>query len=121
MGKNGIANKAVAYSFTIGVVIALVLGLISNLLPPSAVPWLWSLLIVAGILVGFGNITPTETKDYVLYVTALAIVISLGGNTLGQLQYVGSYLSNVLGALMAFVLPSVVVVAVKAILNLAKD
>jgi len=115
-----LANTVIAYSFTVGVVIALVLGLVSGLVT-QWVPALTSLLILAGVVVGFFNITPAETKDYVLFVTAVVIVISLGGNTLGQVQYVGDYLSRILTSILAFILPSVIIVAIKAIINLARD
>jgi cell shape-determining protein MreD len=116
-----VANKVIAYSFTVGIVIALILGLISSVLPGTVTPILTSVLILMGIIVGFFNITPTETRDYVLYVTAIVIVVALGGNNLGQLQVVGKYLVSVLNAILAFVLPSVIVVAIKAVINLAKD
>ncbi|MFA6461289.1 MAG: hypothetical protein WCV90_03405 [Candidatus Woesearchaeota archaeon] len=116
-----IANRVIAYSFTIGIVIALILGLISNLLPENIKPVLTSVLILMGIIVGFFNITPGETKDYVLYVTAMVIVIALGGNNLGTLQIIGPYLVSVLNAVLAFILPSVIIVGIKAVINLAKD
>lgn len=120
VGKS-IANRVIAYSFTIGIVIALILGLISSLLPGTVAPILTSVLILMGIIVGFFNITPNETKDYVLYVTAIVVVVALGGNNLGQLQVIGKYLVSVLNAILAFVLPSVIVVAIRAVINLAKD
>lgn len=116
-----VANKVIAYSFVVGVVIALILGLISNLLPASIVPYLTSVLILAGIIVGFFNISPTETRDYVLFVTALVIVASLSSNVLGQVQVIGPTLQRVLGTLLAFIVPSVVIVSIKAVMNLARD
>ncbi|MEK6938163.1 MAG: hypothetical protein AABX04_03900 [Nanoarchaeota archaeon] len=117
----GIANRVIAYSFTVGIVIALILGLISSLLPGTVTPILTSVLILMGIIVGFFNITPAETKDYILYVTAMVIVVSLGGNNLGQLQLVGNYIVSVLNAILAFILPSVIIVGIRAVINLAKD
>lgn len=111
----------IAYAFTTGVVVALVLGLISARLPPNVVAVLSSLLILAGIVVGFFNITPDEAKDYVFYVAAIVIVTNLAGNNLGELQYVGKYLVGVLNSIMAFVLPSLIIVGIKAIINLAKN
>lgn len=116
-----VANKVIAYAFTAGVVIALILGLVANWVSPTTVPYLTSLLILAGIIVGFFNIAPHETKDYILFTTALVIVVSLGGNNLGELQYLGKYLVTVLNHILAFVLPSVIIVGVKAVINLAKD
>ena|SRR3989338_604992 len=116
----GLANKVIAYAFTVGVILALVVGLIGAWIP-MWLPVLTSLLILAGIVVGFFNISPTETRDYVLFVTALVIVTSLGQSTLSKLQYVGPVLESVLQSIMVFVLPSVVIVGIKAVLNLAKD
>ena len=117
----GVTNKMIAYTFTIGVVIALLLRLISTMLPPTTLPYLTSILILAGIVVGFFNITPSEARDYVFYVTALVVVLSLGGDNLGQIQYIGVYLKNILATIVSFILPSVVIVGIKAIINLAKD
>ena len=115
-----LANQVIAYAFTTGVVIALILGLVSAWVV-DWVPALTSLLIVAGVVVGFFNITPNETRDYILFVTAIVIVISLGGNTLGNIQWIGKYLVNILNSIMAFILPSVIIVGIKAIINLAKN
>ena len=120
MGKS-IANRLIAYAFTVGIVIALILGVISAWLPAGVVPVLTSILILMGIVVGFFNITPTEAKDYVLFVTALVIVTSLGGGILGNVQMIGMYLENILQAILAFVLPSVIIVGIKAVMNLARD
>ncbi len=116
----GVANKVITYAFTAGIVIALVLGLIASWVQ-AWVPALTSLLILAGIVVGFFNITPNEARDYILYVTALVIVTSLGSAQLGQLPYVGGPVESVLQSIMAFIMPSVVVVGIKSILNLAKN
>ena len=120
MGK-GFANRLIAYAFTVGIVIALILGVISAWLPAGVVPVLTSILILMGIIVGFFNITPAETKDYILFVTAIVIVTSLGGGILGNVQMIGMYLENILQAILAFVLPSVIIVGIKAVMNLAKD
>ncbi len=123
MAANGkwFANRLIAYAFTVGIVIALVLGIISAWLPTGVVPVLMSILILMGIVVGFFNISPTETKDYVLFVTALVIVTSLGGGILGNVQLIGMYLENILQAILAFILPSVIIVGIKAVMNLARN
>jgi len=117
----GFANRLIAYAFTVGIVIALILGLISTWLPAGVVPVLTTVLILMGIVVGFFNITPTETKNYVLFVTALVIVTSLGGGVLGGVQLIGVYLESILQAILAFILPSVLIVGIKAVMNLARD
>ena len=75
---NKMTNKLIAYAFTAGVVIAVILGLISSWLPAGVVPILTTVLILAGIIVGFFNVTADEQRDYILFVTALVIVLSQG-------------------------------------------
>ncbi|MBU0470916.1 MAG: hypothetical protein KKA62_03270 [Nanoarchaeota archaeon] len=124
MAKKGyvgrLTNKLVAYAFTTGVILALVLGLVAGLLPAGWLPWLTSLLILAGLVVGFFNISSSEQKDYVLYVTALVVVISLSKNILGAVNLIGPYLDSVLTTVMAFVVPSVLVAGLKAVVGLAR-
>ncbi len=114
-------NKIIAYAFTAGVIIAVVLGLVAAMLPPSVVPILTTVLILAGLIVGFFNVTAEEQRDYVMYVTALVIVLNFGGNVLGGVQIIGKYLVSVMGAMMAFILPSVIIVGLKAVIGLARD
>ena len=44
------------YSFIVGVILAIVLGLAASK-TGTAEPWLWSLLIVLGLVVGFLNVS----------------------------------------------------------------
>src|SRR3989338_5534028 len=116
-----VANKMIAYVFTAGVILALVLGLVATMVPAGWVPYFTTLLIVAGILVGFFNITPEEVKNYILYVTAIVIVTSLSKGSLGAVQVVGPYLESILCSIMAFIVPSLIIVGLKAVIQLARD
>ncbi len=115
-----VTNKAITYAFTIGVMVALVIGLASQYVPGTVLPYLTSLLILAGIVVGFFNIHPNEARDYVVFVTALVIVTSLSEGILGAVYVVGPLLESVLRSILAFILPSVIIVAVRSILHLAR-
>ncbi len=108
-------------SFVLGVVLAVILGLIGNYLG-TLEPWLISLLILLGLIVGFVNIGGKETKDFVWMAVALVLVIYAGGasGTLTTILYIGEYLSGILNAIMAFVVPATVVVALKEIYSLAQ-
>tara|TARA_Y100000310_G_C20666513_1_gene807803 strand:+ start:2251 stop:2622 length:372 start_codon:yes stop_codon:yes gene_type:complete len=120
-GGKSVVNKLIAYAFTLGVIVALVLGLISAMVPKTVAPYLTSLLILAGIVVGFFNITPKEAERYVLFVTAIVIVTSLSKGSFASVQVVGKYLESVLGMIMAFIVPSVIIVGLKTVVNLAKN
>jgi len=107
------------YSFIIGVIIAIVLGIFSM---GSATPWLASLLVVLGLIVGLLNVRGKETKEFLLVAVVLVITASMGGAsaTLGGVQYLGQYLSGIFTQVLAFVVPATVIVALKDIWGLGK-
>ena len=102
------------YSFIIGVIIAIVLGIVSL---GTATPILASLLVVLGLIVGFLNLTCKETREFLIVAGVLIIATSMGGAsaTLGGVQYIGQYLSGIFTQVLAFVIPATVVVALKNI------
>ncbi len=107
------------YSFIIGVIIAIVLGVfaLGNLTPILA-----SLLVILGLIVGFLNVTGKETKEFLLVAVVLIIAAGMGGAsaTLGGVQYIGQYLSGIFTQVLAFVVPATVVVALKDIWSLGQ-
>jgi|TARA_Y100000310_G_C20599500_1_gene772269 hypothetical protein len=107
------------YSFIIGVIVAIVLGVFSL---GNATPWLASLLVVLGLIVGFLNVTGKETKEFLLVGAVLIIATSMGGASaaLGGVQYIGQYLSGIFTQVLAFVVPATVVVALKDIWSLGQ-
>ena len=110
------------YSFIIGVVLAVVLGLASQQLG-TLQAWLWSLLVVLGLIVGFLNVSGKETKEFLLVTVALVVVVTLGKSQVDSwenLKWVGPYLSGVFNSILAFVVPASVVVALKDVWELAK-
>ncbi len=107
------------YSFVIGSILALLLGLAAPQLG-EAKTWLFALLVILGLIVGFLNITGKETKDYMLTALVLVLVANFGGDVLGQVHIIGVYLQGIFDSLMAFIVPALVVVALKAIAKLSK-
>ena len=110
------------YSFIVGVILAIVLGLFSQQIGQAQL-WLWSFLIVMGILVGLFNVSGTETKEFLLVTVALVIVVALGKSQVDswkEVIYIGRYLSDVFNSILAFVVPASVVVALKDVWELAK-
>ena len=110
------------YSFIIGVVIAVLLGLAAPKLGSAAI-WLWSLLIVLGLVVGFLNVSGKETKEFLWVTVALVVVAYAGGSQIDKwqnVQFIGTYLSGIFNSILAFVIPASVVVALKDVWSLAK-
>jgi hypothetical protein len=115
-------NRVGAYSFMVGVIIAVILGLFSAYItgPVSAI--LVSLLVIAGLVVGFVNVTGKETKEFLTVGTILAIVAYVGGSAnLGMIAYnIGPYLVAMFNYVMVFVVPAIIVVGLKDIVRIAK-
>ncbi|OGI15340.1 hypothetical protein A3K63_05480 [Candidatus Micrarchaeota archaeon RBG_16_49_10] len=105
------------WAFVIGVLLALLGGLIVSL-GLLAGGTLAVLLVVLGILVGFLNVSGKETAQFLLASIAL---LAAGSAGLGGLPLIGIYLGSVLLYIATFVAPAAVVVALKAIFDLAKN
>ncbi|MFH1642737.1 MAG: hypothetical protein ABIC04_07625 [Nanoarchaeota archaeon] len=114
-------KKVGEYSFVVGVIIAVILGLA---LPvgDALTGVLTSVLVVLGLVVGFLNVTGKETKEYLTVGTVLVLVAYAGsaGGTLGGVMYVGQYFEGVFRAILAFVVPAIIIVGLKDILALSK-
>jgi len=106
------AKKSVGgWAFLIGVIVAILVGLFGSL------NTLWvGLLVVLGLIVGLLNIEKRESSGYLLAALSLVIVSAFGKNVLNTIAVLG----NVLDAIMVLVVPSVVVVALKAVYRSAK-
>jgi hypothetical protein len=106
-------NLIGAWAFLIGVILAVVLGLLGQ----DVVTGIWAIiLVVLGLIVGLLNIGSTESKNFLFAGTALVIVGALGGQTLMGVSYLG----NVLQALVILFVPATIVVALKSVFAIAK-
>ncbi len=103
-----------SWSFIIGVVIAVAAGFI------AMNPLLTTILIILGLAVGLLNITTSEVSPFLLAVVALVIMAGLGANVLGEIAVVGPTLNRVFSALMVFLVPAGIIVALKSIYNVAR-
>ena len=110
------------YSFIIGVIVAVVLGLAAPKLG-AATPWLWSLLVVLGLVVGFMNVPGKESKEF-LWVTVALVVVAYAGSaqisSWSNVELIGLYLKGMFDSILAFVVPASVVVALKQVWVMAK-
>ena len=102
------------WAFIAGLVVALLAGFF-------AVPMVALVLFVVGLIVGFLNVTTKETEKFLL-ATVTLLVLGVGSiQTLAVLgTAVSATLSTVLGSMIAFVGAAALVVAVKAVVELAQ-
>ena len=109
--------KVGSWAFIIGVVVALLIGVFSMGDTPVAT----TVLIVLGLIVGLLNVTGRETTPFLLASVSLVIVSSMGGAVFAGMVPIGVTLQSVLNAIITFVMPATIIVALKAIYALAHD
>jgi hypothetical protein len=109
--------KIGSWAFIGGVLIALIVGIFGSGNTPVAT----SVLILLGLIVGLLNVTGRETTPFLLASVSLVIVSKFGGDVLVGIAKIGPTLQGVMSAIMTFVIPATIIVALKAIYALAHD
>lgn len=112
------ANMIGSWAFTIGVVIAILLGFANYLFSSTVQQWLAIALVIIGAVVGLLNITGEETHRFLITTAILVFVSAMGA---GAIQYVWAPLAVAFQNLMVMFVPAAIVVAVKAVFQLARD
>ena len=109
------------WAFILGVILAVVLGLFGAAVGGMQ-GWLVSLLTVLGLIVGFLNLSGKNAEKFVFAGLVLVIATYMGGasGTLANVALIGQYLGGVFDAILLFVVPAVVVVALKDVYDLAQ-
>lgn len=100
------------WAFIIGVLVAIVAGLFGTAVPADITVIIGWVLIVAGLVIGFLNITAEEVTQFLIAAIAL---LSVGAAGLGAVTLVGPMVSAILTNIIAIVSPAALVVALKAV------
>jgi MFS family permease len=116
------------YAFLVGILLALIIGVLSAYLPAGTMPVVIAVLFILGIIVGLVNITEKEVNSFLIAAIALLLAVSswnmLFATTLAFLGNFGGtiagWVAGFTGAFVAFISPAAFIVALKAIYNLAK-
>lgn len=104
-------KKIGGWAFLIGVLIAIIAGIIGPIDKTVTI-----VLVVLGLIVGLLNITEKEVTPFLLAAVALVIVANFGGSVLGVIDI----LKQILTAIMALIVPATIVVAIKEVFTVAK-
>jgi len=105
--------------FILGVVIAVISGLAwDQLIASNSAGTIAIVLVVLGLVVGFLNIKDKEIFNFLI---ATIAIVAVGAANLNQIPIIGSYLGYMVLNIAAFVAPAALVVALKAIYNLASN
>lgn len=115
-------NLIGAYAFLIGVVLAVVLGLLQKSLIASSnnIPYL--ILAIIGIVVGSLNVGDKDSITFLWASVSLVIVSGLGQNALIYLSTIPvvSSLNGILSALLVLFIPATIIVALKTVFSISR-
>lgn len=104
-----------SYAFIVGVILAIILGLFGAYVT-EYVEWITYLMIILGVIIGFMNVAQKESFNFLIAAIAL---LAVGGAGLELLPTIGLYIGGILTQIAVFVAPAAVIVALKAIYDLA--
>lgn len=118
-----ISRRVGHYAFLVGILLAFVLALFSTKLDNETTSLLLLVLVVLGIIVGLLNITAKEMTEFLVAAIALIVMASVSGALVVIDQYVvglGTLFQSILSYIAIFVSPAALIVAIKAIVELAE-
>jgi hypothetical protein len=115
-------NLVGAYVFLVGVILAVVFGLLTDS-PEQASGTYYSILVVLGIVVGYANSGDKNSSTFLIASLSLVIVGALGQDPLTYVSnnnYVVNSLRNILISLMVLFIPATIIVSLKTVFAMAK-
>ena len=104
-------SKIGHWAFIIGILLAIIAGLV----PAWQTPTITWILVVIGLVVGLLNIQAKETTEFLVAAITLLIVGSAGA-----IPALGVIVLSILANIVAIVAPAALIVALKAIYALAQ-
>ncbi|MCL5018464.1 MAG: hypothetical protein M1416_01705 [Candidatus Pacearchaeota archaeon] len=121
-------NSIGAWAFLIGVVLAVVIGISTILIPVSALAnyssFIYLILVILGIIIGISiNATGKDSQTFLITGAILVIVSRFGmDSVIGSLIGIGAgdIVSSIFASLLALFVPATVIVALKTVFGLAK-
>ena len=120
-------NALGAWAFLVGVILAIIIGLGTSLIPiPLVVKYntiLFAILVILGLIVGFMNVTDKDSQTFLIAGAILVIVSKFGmegvtGTLVGI--NVGNIVTHIFSALLTLFVPATIIVALKTVFGIAK-
>ena len=121
-------NEFGAWAFLIGVILAIVIGVVTVLMPIPALTnysaEIYGILVILGIIIGFWNVPTGRDSQTFLISGAILVIVSKFGmeSVTGSLIGIGigDLVSSVFGALLVLFVPATIIVALKSVFSIAK-
>ncbi|MFH1511301.1 MAG: hypothetical protein ABIF10_06420 [Candidatus Woesearchaeota archaeon] len=117
MAKNMMAKVGV-YAFMAGLILAVLIALFAASNPPA---WGFLVLAVMGLIVGFLNVSDKEVQMFLIATIGFMVSLSVMGTMIDKLAFGWKAVSVFFGLVSVFIAPTALVVAIKALFNLARD
>ena len=120
-------NSLGAWAFLIGVILAIVIGIGTTLIPiPELSKFsaqIYGVLVILGIMVGAMNVTSKDSQTFMIAGAVLVIVSRFGmesvtGSLIGI--GIGDAVTSTFGALLALFVPATILVALRVVFSIAK-
>lgn len=112
-------NLIGAWSFFVGVVLAVIIG-IFQAGTGTEVNWIYAVLAILGIFIGLMNIGDKDVDKFLLAAIALVIASYMGQSALKVASSVGLIMGTILLALLVMIIPATIIVAIKAVFSTSK-
>jgi len=120
-------NSVGAWSFLLGVILALIIGLFTTLLPIPVIvrysAYIYGILVFLGLIVGLMISTGKESQTFLITAAILVIVSNFGvGSVSRSLIGVGfaDAVNSIFSALLALFVPATIVAAIKTVFSITK-
>jgi hypothetical protein len=120
-------NSLGAWSFLIGVILAIIIGVSTSLISIPALTrfssQIYGILIILGIIIGSVNVSAKDTQTFMIAGAVLVIVSGFGMESVtGSLIGIGlgDLVSSVFGALLVLFVPATIIVALKTVFSIAQ-
>jgi hypothetical protein len=116
-------NMFSAWAFLIGVVLALIGGMLSALFGHLN-PIVLGLLLLLGFVVGFIGVSPNDITKFMTAAVSLVIVSYAGTAGVRNIEFlnweIGNIVSSTLGALLVLLVPATIVVAIRSMFSISQ-
>ena len=120
-------NSVGAWSFLIGVILALIIGLFTTLLPiPALIDYsahIYGVLVFLGLIVGYMISSGKDSQTFLIAGTIIIIAGKFGmGSVSGSLIGIGlgDTVTSIFSALLALFIPATIIVALKTLFSISK-
>lgn len=116
-------NVVSAWAFLIGIVLALIGGMLSALFG-NLNTFVLGLLLMLGLIIGFIGVSPNDINKFMTSSVSLVIVSFAGSAGVRNIEFlnweIGNIISSTLGALLVLLVPATIVVAVRSLFSISQ-